>query len=120
MDDTKQGLRILELRDARAWEAWLRRHHNQSNGVWLKIAKKASPIRTATYAEALDVALCYGWIDGQKAPHDERFWLQRFTRRGPRSRWSQINREKAEQLIAGGRMQPAGRAQIDAAVDDGR
>jgi len=88
--------------------------------VWLRIAKKASGIPTVTHAEALEDALCYGWIDGQRAPHDETFFLQRFTPRRPRSKWSQINREKAIELIELGRMKAAGLAQIEAAKKDGR
>ncbi len=116
----KQGLPILELPHAAAWEQWLHAHHRESNGVWLKIAKKGSPVRTATYPDALALALCFGWIDGQRAAHDEHFFLQRFTRRGPRSKWSEINREKAEQLTAEGRMKPAGQAEVEAAKADGR
>jgi uncharacterized protein YdeI (YjbR/CyaY-like superfamily) len=102
------------------WEAWLASHHASSNGVWLRIAKKGSPAPSVSYAEALDVALCFGWIDGQKRRLDESFWLQRFTPRGPRSRWSQINRRKATELIDAGRMQAAGLAQVRAAQADGR
>ena len=79
-----------------------------------------SPATTLTYQEALEAALCHGWIDGQKGRFDDRFWLQRFTPRGPRSKWSQVNREKAQALIAQGRMKPAGRAQVEAAQRDGR
>jgi uncharacterized protein YdeI (YjbR/CyaY-like superfamily) len=116
----KQGLLILEVPDATAWERWLQTNHCQSRGVWLKIARKAAPVSTPTYPEALESAICFGWIDGQRGAHDEHFWLQRFTRRGPRSRWSEVNREKAERLIDEGRMQPAGRAEIQAAKRDGR
>jgi uncharacterized protein YdeI (YjbR/CyaY-like superfamily) len=105
---------------AEDWEAWLGQNHTSSRGIWLKIAKKESGIPSVTYAEALDIALCYGWIDGQKAAFDERTWLQKFTPRGPRSQWSQINREKAEALIAAGRMQPAGVRQVELAKADGR
>jgi uncharacterized protein YdeI (YjbR/CyaY-like superfamily) len=88
--------------------------------VWLMFAKKNSGVTTVTYAEAVEEALCYGWIDGQAAGHDETFYLQRFTPRRRRSKWSQINRNKAERLIAQGRMQPAGLEQIEAAKADGR
>ena len=88
--------------------------------MWLQIAKKGCEPATVTYPQALDVAICFGWIDGQKRGLDERAWLQRFTPRGPRSNWSQINREKAKSLIAAGRMRPPGQAQIDAAQADGR
>ena len=101
-------------------EAWFTEHHRDHRGLWLKIAKRDAAEETVTYAEALDVALCHGWIDGQKKAYDESYWLQRFTPRGPRSKWSQINRDKTEALIAAGRMRPAGQAQIDAAKADGR
>ena len=100
-------------------EAWFAEHFADERGLWLKIGKVGAAT-TVTYAEALDVALCFGWIDGQKRGYDQTYWLQRFTRRGPRSKWSQINRDKAEALIKAGRMLPAGQAQIDAAKADGR
>ena len=103
-----------------AWEKWLRANHAKSAGVWMQVAKKASGLSSATYQEALDVALCYGWIDGQKRPFDERTWLQRFTPRGPRSIWSKINTGKAEALIKNGRMRPAGLAAIESAKASGR
>jgi uncharacterized protein YdeI (YjbR/CyaY-like superfamily) len=100
-------------------EAWFGEHCADQRGFWLKIGR-AGGGRTVTYAEALDVALCHGWIDGQKRSYDDSHWLQRFTPRGPRSKWSQINRDKAEALIKDGRMHPAGQAQVDAAKADGR
>lgn len=103
-----------------AWERWLETNHAKSAGIWMQIAKKASGLSSATYQEALDVALCFGWIDGQKRPFDERTWLQRFTPRGPRSIWSKINTRKAEALIKGGRMRPAGLTAIESAKADGR
>jgi uncharacterized protein YdeI (YjbR/CyaY-like superfamily) len=118
--ETRQGLPVLELPDQRTWEQWLEENHSASAGVWLKIAKKGAARSTVTYAQALEEALCHGWIDGQKGGYDESFWLQRFTRRGPRSKWSQINRDKAEQLLTAGRMHPAGLAQVQAAQADGR
>ncbi|MGP3966624.1 YdeI/OmpD-associated family protein [Streptomyces sp. 6N223] len=105
---------------AEDFEAWLEGHHASSPGIWLKLRKKAQGVLALTYAEALDVALCYGWIDGQKAAGDDRFWLQRFTPRRPRSRWSKINRGKAEALIERGRMRPPGMAQVERAKADGR
>jgi uncharacterized protein YdeI (YjbR/CyaY-like superfamily) len=102
------------------WAAWLHAHHASSGGVWLRIAKKGSPTPSVSYAEALEVAICFGWIDGQKRALDESFWLQRFTPRGPRSKWSQINRQKATELIDAGRMRAAGLAQVEAAQRDGR
>ena len=115
-----RDLPILEFADAPAWERWLDAEHASSPGVWLKIARKAAPNSTVTYAQALEEALRYGWIDGQKAPHDEAYWLQRFTPRGPRSKWSRINRDKAAELIERGRMTPAGMNAIEAARKDGR
>ena len=110
----------LEFASQDAWEAWLAEHHDTSPGAWLKIAKAGSDHTTVSYAEALEVALCYGWIDGQKRPLDDQFWLQRFTRRGTRSKWSKINRTKATDLIEAGRMQPAGLREVERATADGR
>jgi uncharacterized protein YdeI (YjbR/CyaY-like superfamily) len=118
--DTKQNLPILSFATPKAWEKWLAEHHETSKGLWLKIAKKGTQTGTVQYAEALEVALCHGWIDGQKGALDEEFWLQRFTPRGPRSKWSKINREKAGALIESGRMKPAGLAEIERAKGDGR
>jgi uncharacterized protein YdeI (YjbR/CyaY-like superfamily) len=119
-ETTHKGLEILEFPDPETWERWLADHHDSSPGVWLKIAKKGASRATVSYAQALDGALCFGWIDGQKGAYDEAFWLQRFTRRGPRSKWSQVNREHATRLIEQSRMQPAGLAQVRAAQGDGR
>lgn len=118
--ETKQGLPILPFASQEDWERWLTEHHQTSKGLWLKIAKKDTGIDTVTYAEALDAALCHGWIDGQKGALDDTFWLQKFTPRGPRSKWSKINREKAEVLIEAGRMKPAGLAAVEQARSDGR
>src|SRR6188472_93252 len=101
-------------------EAWLEEHHAESGGVWLKIAKKGAGVPSVTYSEALELALCFGWIDSQKRGFDDRHFLQRFTPRRPRGRWSRINREKAEALIADGAMRPAGLAEVEAAKADGR
>src|SRR5512139_1249892 len=114
----RQELPAASFASAEAWERWLMENHATSQGVWLKIAKKAAA--SVTYAEALEVALCYGWIDGQKAGLDEEHWLQRFTPRRPGSKWSKINRDKAEALIAQGRMQPAGLREVERARADGR
>jgi uncharacterized protein YdeI (YjbR/CyaY-like superfamily) len=103
-----------------AWAAWLERNHNQSTGLWLQIAKKGSGSRSVTYGEAVEIALCYGWIDGQKKPYDDEIWLQRFVPRSRRSIWSKINREKAEALIASGEIKPAGLAAIEQAKQSGR
>jgi uncharacterized protein YdeI (YjbR/CyaY-like superfamily) len=118
--DTKNGLPILPFASARKWDSWLDEHHRTSKGLWLKIAKKGSGIDSLDYAEALDVALCHGWIDGQKGALDDTFWLQRFTPRGPRSKWSKVNVDKALALIESGRMKPAGLAAIEQAQGDGR
>ncbi|HEY7358326.1 MAG TPA: YdeI/OmpD-associated family protein [Ktedonobacterales bacterium] len=114
------ALPILSFETPQSWETWLNEQHITSKGLWLKIAKKETGIPSISYAEALDVALCYGWIDGQKAALDDQFWLQKFTPRGPKSGWSKINREKAEALTAAGRMQPAGLRQVELARADGR
>jgi uncharacterized protein YdeI (YjbR/CyaY-like superfamily) len=108
------------FRSATEWEHWLGEHHSRSPGVWLLVAKRGGEAVSVSYAEALEVALLYGWIDGQKKSLDARFWLQRFTPRGPRSRWSQKNRESAIALVNEGRMKPAGLAAIERAKADGR
>jgi uncharacterized protein YdeI (YjbR/CyaY-like superfamily) len=113
-------LPTLPFESQQSWETWLQEHHTASKGIWLKIAKKESSIPSISYAEALDAALCYGWIDGQKAAFDEHYWLQKFTPRGPKSGWSKINCDKADALIAAGRVQPAGLRQIEMAKADGR
>jgi len=114
-------LPIRLFADPGALEAWLEENHDSSSaGLWLKIAKKGSGKRSVTYAEALELALCFGWIDSQKRGFDEAYFLQRFTPRRPRGRWSKINREKAEALIAAGRMRPAGLTEVEAAKADGR
>jgi uncharacterized protein YdeI (YjbR/CyaY-like superfamily) len=117
---TSQDLPIVLFASRQAWEAWLEEHHATSSGLWLKIAKKGSGIKTVSYAEALEVALCYGWIDGQAASLDEAFWLQRFTPRTPRSKWSKVNRQKATELIERGEMKPAGLQEVERAKADGR
>jgi uncharacterized protein YdeI (YjbR/CyaY-like superfamily) len=101
-------------------EAWLEKSHGESEGLWLKIAKKGSGVESVSYAEALELALCFGWIDSQKRSFDERHFLQRFTPRRPRGKWSRINRDAAERLIAAGKMRPAGLAEVEAAKEDGR
>ena len=115
-----KDLPILEFPHRSAWGRWLEEHHESSAGVWLKIAKKGSGRTTVTFPEALKEAIRCGWIDGQKGAHDDSFWLQRFGPRGPRSKWSQVNRRKATELIEQGRMRPAGIAQVEAAKQDGR
>ena len=113
-------LPTLGFANPAAWRAWLAAHHAAAPGLWMQIGKKGAGAPSITYDEALEVALCYGWIDGQKKGLDETAWLQKFTPRGPRSLWSQINRDKAEALIASGQMQPAGLAAVEAAKADGR
>src|ERR1700690_3038356 len=99
-----EQLPTLQLGSLLEWERWLERRHDSAPGAWLALAKKGAGIVTVTYAEALDGALCFGWIDGQKGALDELFWRQRFTPRRPRSRWSQINRDRADALTRDGRM----------------
>lgn len=115
----KPELPRLHVPDAAAWEEWLSEHHD-APGVWLLLAKQGRGGRSPSYAEAVECALCFGWIDGQVRRLDEVYFQQRFTPRGPRSRWSEINVTKAQALIAAGRMQPPGQAAIDAARADGR
>jgi uncharacterized protein YdeI (YjbR/CyaY-like superfamily) len=117
---TRATLPILRFRGMKDWERWLAGEHESAPGVWLMIAKKGSALRSVSYAEALEAALCYGWIDGQKQAYDSEAWLQKFTPRGPRSIWSQINRQKAEQLMASGRMTPAGLRAIENAKRNGQ
>src|SRR5689334_11432815 len=113
-------LPILPFTSQDKWADWLKKNHEKSTGLWLKIAKKDSGISTVTYAEALEIALCYGWIDGQKGSFDDKYFLQKFTPRRPKSIWSKINVEKAEKLIRDGLMKPAGLKAIEAARADGR
>ena len=117
--DQDKELQIMSFESAKYWERWLARNHESSNGVWLEIQKQGSGRPSLTYAEALDVALCYGWIDGQKKPNDDRSWLQRFTRRGPKSRWSKKNTEHVKRLTKAGKMQPSGLAAVESAKKDG-
>ena len=114
------ALPVMSFGSTDAWDAWLAAHHADSPGLWLKIAKKGAAGRTVSYSDALDVALCHGWIDGQKGRHDDEYWLQRFTPRKPGSNWSKINTERAAALIASGRMRPAGLREVEQARADGR
>lgn len=111
---------IITFASEAEFEQWLASNFEDPVGIWLKIAKKASGIESVSHQEALDVALCYGWIDGQRRTFDEHYFLQKFTPRRARSKWSQVNQEKVARLIAFNRMRPAGMAQIDAAKADGR
>jgi uncharacterized protein YdeI (YjbR/CyaY-like superfamily) len=120
MGDQVADLPVMEFASVKAWETWLRKHHDTSDGIWLKIAKKGTGVVTVTMPEVIDVALCYGWIDGLRHKHDDVYFRQRMTPRTARSRWSQINRDKVEALTAAGRMQPPGVREVDAAKADGR
>jgi uncharacterized protein YdeI (YjbR/CyaY-like superfamily) len=111
---------ILSFAEAIEFRAWLGEHHADHGGIWLRYFKKASGQPTILHAEAVDEALCWGWIDGQARPHDEVSWLVKFTPRGPRSIWSQVNVARIERLQAEGRLQPAGLAVVEAARADGR
>jgi uncharacterized protein YdeI (YjbR/CyaY-like superfamily) len=112
---------VVSFADQADWRAWLAAHHSGApEGVWLKIAKKGGVVASLDYPQALEVALCYGWIDGQKRGLDETHWLQRFTPRRSRSIWSKVNRAKAEALVETGEMQPAGLAEMERAKADGR
>jgi uncharacterized protein YdeI (YjbR/CyaY-like superfamily) len=115
-----QSLPRLSFRDQQAWAHWLQINHGTSPGLWIQLAKKGSAGRSLSYAEAVEVALCYGWIDGQSKGNNATSWLQKFTPRRKRSIWSKINRERAERLISEGRMQPAGLAEVGRARQDGR
>lgn len=113
-------LPVLLFKQPRDWARWLDAHHAGGMGVWMQIAKKDAGLRSVTYPEALELALCYGWIDGQKKSHDASSWLQKFTPRGAKSIWSQINRGKALALMDSGQMKPAGLREVERAREDGR
>jgi len=118
--ETLANLPLVLFESQQEWEGWLKAHHAQPQGVWLKIAKKGAEVSSVSYADALDGALCYGWIDAQKKPYDDTFWLQKFTPRRPKSVWSKVNTGKAMRLIETGKMTPAGLREVDAAKQDGR
>ena len=120
MSETKAGLPIIGFATSVAFEAWIEAQPCDASGLWLKLAKKGSGIASLSKADAIDTALCHGWIDGQLDKYDDRCWLIRFTPRKPRSKWSEVNRNRALELIEAGRMRPAGFAQIEAAKNDGR
>lgn len=111
---------ILTFTSQAEWESWLERNGSAVSGAWLRLAKKSADRQTVSYAQAVESALCHGWIDGQKQAESEHYWLQRFTPRTAKSIWSRINKAKAEALIAAGRMQPAGLLAIERAKQDGR
>ncbi|HEX3741782.1 MAG TPA: YdeI/OmpD-associated family protein [Terriglobales bacterium] len=117
-NNTQADARLFK--DQAAWSAWLDKNHERSSGVWLRLAKKNSGLQSVTYAEALEAALCYGWIDGHKRPESDQAWLQRFCPRSAKSIWSRINREKARALVKSGRMMPAGQQAIEQALSNGR
>ena len=117
---TPDARRIRSFRTWQAFEAWLRTNHERETEIWIRIFKKASGRKTVTHAEALDVALCWGWIDAIRKSYDEESFLQRFTPRRRGSTWSQVNREHVARLAAAGRMTPAGQREVDAARADGR
>jgi uncharacterized protein YdeI (YjbR/CyaY-like superfamily) len=114
------GLPTIAFRSPEAWELWLEDNHRASDGVWIKMGKKQAGVQSVRYPEVLECALCFGWIDGRREALDERHFLQRFTPRRPRSRWSRINRDAAERLIVEGRMRAAGLAEVQRARSDGR
>jgi uncharacterized protein YdeI (YjbR/CyaY-like superfamily) len=120
MDTDRGGLPVLDFVDAEAWEKWLAAHGGQASGMWLKIAKAGNSDSNLTKAQAIDAALCHGWIDGQIDKWDQAWFLTRFTPRKRTSRWSENNRKRAEQLVAEGRVAPAGLNEIEAAKADGR
>lgn len=122
----KSGLRainneqVMTFGQSRDWAAWLENNHLTSSGIWLRLAKKAAKVQSVSYDEALEEALCYGWIDGQKKSDDETWWLQRFTPRGARSIWSKANRDRVEGLIKRGKMKSSGLDVVERAKRDGR
>jgi uncharacterized protein YdeI (YjbR/CyaY-like superfamily) len=113
-------LPVLSFASGSSFGSWLADHHEASAGLWVMIARKGSGHDSVTYAEAVDLALCHGWIDSQARSFDDAHWLQRFTPRTPRSRWSKVNRDKVSRLIASGAMQPAGLREVERAKADGR
>jgi len=114
------GVDVIACADAAAWEAWLERHHDRTEGVWLALAKAGSGIASVTSDEVVDVGLCWGWISGQRRSRDEDWYLQKYVPRRPRSLWSRVNVEKVERLLADGRMRGPGLAEVRAARADGR
>ncbi|MES2045986.1 MAG: YdeI/OmpD-associated family protein [Pseudomonadota bacterium] len=118
--EERAGLPIRAFADLAAWEAWLADQPRSSPGVWLKLAKASAGVASVTKAEAIDGALCHGWIDGQLNPYDDDWWLIRFTPRKPRGKWSENNRKRATELMAKGRIAKAGLTEIEAAKADGR
>ena len=118
--EVRTGLPVLAFASAAEWEQWLRKQPRSSKGLWVKLAKKESGIASVSRREAIDGALCHGWIDGQLQPYDEQYWLVRFTPRSAKSKWSKINSTRAQELIELGRMSAAGLAEVERAKSDGR
>ena len=118
--ETSGSQAFIDCATAAEWETWLKNHYEQADGVWLRIAKKGSGKTSVTISEALDIALCYGWIDSQRNGYDQTYYLQRYSRRQPKSPWSKLNIERAEALIAAGHMQPSGLLAIETAKKNGR
>lgn len=118
--ETLNDLPILFFADSEAWEAWLKAHYGQPAGIWLKFAKKSAPHTSVTYSQALDAALCYGWIDGQTKTYDDQYYVQKFTPRRTRSIWSKRNVDRVAALITAGKMRAPGLAEVEAAKKDGR
>jgi uncharacterized protein YdeI (YjbR/CyaY-like superfamily) len=114
------GVDVIAFADAAAWEAWLAANHGRQAGVWLKMARKRSGIASVTEDEVVDLGLCYGWVSGQRRPLDERYYLQKYVPRRPRSLWSKVNVQRVERLRAEGRMREPGLAEVRAAQADGR
>ncbi len=117
---SKIDLPIISFKSPKEWASWLAKNHAKSSGLWLRLFKKDSGVVTVTYAEALDEALCYGWIDGQLDKYDDKSWLRKFTPRRPKSVWSKRNIEHVKRLIDAGKMKPAGLEEVEAAKADGR
>jgi uncharacterized protein YdeI (YjbR/CyaY-like superfamily) len=120
MGQIKPPLHILELANAANWERWLDQNHADSSGIWVRLFKKGSGKQTFTYDEALDGALCYGWIDGHKKSYDHESWIQKFTPRRPKSIWSKRNRQHIERLLRLHKMRPEGIQEVERAKEDGR
>lgn len=120
MVESFDGVEVIAFPDAAAFEAWLEQHHTRQSGVWLKMAKKGSGIPSLTSDEAVDVGLCFGWISGQRRALDDRWYVQKYVPRRPKSLWSKVNVDKVERLLAAGRMREPGLAEVRAAQADGR
>jgi uncharacterized protein YdeI (YjbR/CyaY-like superfamily) len=120
MADPKKEFPVRAFRSLAEWERWLATNHSKADGVWLRFFKKGSGVETVSYAEAVEGALIYGWIDSQAKKYDARSYIQKFTPRRPKSVWSKVNREKVLALVRSGRLKPAGQAAVDAAKRDGR